>query len=104
MIFGNTIKKKKDIAYFFEHGVRLFATDSITDLNMISDAAPGSRVYFRLLMDGLGADRPLSEKMGCHPDLVRQLVKTVVRFGLEPYGISFHPVRSSVTWGSGRRR
>lgn len=91
MIFGNTIKKKKDIAYFFEHGVRLFATDSITDLNMISDAAPGSRVYFRLLMDGLGADRPLSKKMGCHPDLVRQLVKTAVRFGLEPYGISFHP-------------
>ena len=91
MTFGNTIKKKKDIAYFFEHGVRLFATDSLTDLSMISSAAPGSRVYFRLLADGSGADWPLSKKFGCHPDLIRMLVKTAVRFGLEPYGISFHP-------------
>jgi ornithine decarboxylase len=91
MTFGNTIKKKKDIAYFFERGVRLFATDSLTDLSMISSAAPGSRVYFRLLADGSGADWPLSKKFGCHPDLIRMLVKTAVRFGLEPYGISFHP-------------
>ncbi len=89
--FGNTTKKKKDIAYFFERGVRLYATDSLSDLNMISDAAPGSMVYFRLLTDGLGADKPLSKKSGCQPDLVRQLVKTAVRFGLVPYGISFHP-------------
>jgi ornithine decarboxylase len=89
--YGNTIKKKKDIAYFFDRGVRLFATDSMGDLNMISTAAPGSRVYFRLLTDGSGADWPLSKKIGCQPDLVRMLVKTAVRFGLEPYGISFHP-------------
>jgi ornithine decarboxylase len=91
MTFGNTIKKKKDVAYFFDRGVRLFATDSLADLNTISSAAPGSRVYFRLLTDGSGADWPLSKKFGCHPDLVRMLVKTAVRFGLEPYGISFHP-------------
>jgi ornithine decarboxylase len=91
MLFGNTVKKRRDIAYFFERGVRLFATDSLSDLNMISSAAPDSRVYFRLLTDGLGADRPMSKKMGCQPDLARQLVKTAVRFGLEPYGLSFHP-------------
>jgi ornithine decarboxylase len=89
--YGNTIKKAKDVAYFFEKGVRLYATDSMTDLNMISDAAPGSRVFFRLLTEGLGADWPLSKKFGCQPDLVRQLVKAAVRFGLEPYGLSFHP-------------
>jgi ornithine decarboxylase len=89
--FGNTIKKERDIAYFFEKGVRLYATDSMTDLNMISNAAPGSRVFFRLLTEGLGADWPLSKKFGCQPDLVRQLVKLSVRLGLEPYGISFHP-------------
>ena len=69
MTFGNTIKKKKDIAYFFERGVRLFATDSLADLNAISSAAPGSKVYFRLLTDGSGADWPLSKKFGCQPDL-----------------------------------
>jgi len=91
MSFGNTIKKEKDIAYFYEKGVRLFATDSITDLDKISRAAPGSKVFFRLLTEGLGADWPLSKKFGSHPDLVRQLIKTAIRFGLVPYGLSFHP-------------
>jgi len=52
---------------------------------------PGSKVFFRLLTEGLGADWPLSKKFGSHPDLARQLIKMAVRFGLEPYGISFHP-------------
>lgn len=91
MSFGNTIKKERDIAYFFEKGVRLFVTDSPSDLDKISRAAPGSKVFFRLLTEGLGADWPLSKKFGSHPDLARQLIKLSVRLGLEPYGISFHP-------------
>lgn len=91
MSFGNTIKKEKDIAYFYEKGVRLFVTDSIADIDKLSRAAPGSKVFFRLLTEGLGADWPLSKKFGSHPDLARQLMKTAMRFGLEPYGISFHP-------------
>jgi ornithine decarboxylase len=91
MSFGNTIKKEKDIAYFYEKGVRLYVTDSITDLEKISRAAPGSKVFFRLLTEGLGADWPLSKKFGSHPALARQLIKTEVRFGLLPYGISFPP-------------
>jgi ornithine decarboxylase len=89
--YGNTIKKRKDIGYCFDKGVRLFATDSAADLNAISDMAPGSRVTFRLLAEGRGADWPLSKKFGSHPDLIRQLIKLAVRLGLEPYGISFHP-------------
>jgi ornithine decarboxylase len=91
MSFGNTIKKEKDIAYFFDKGVRLFVTDSPSDLDKISRAAPGSKVFFRLLTEGLGADWPLSKKFGSHPDLARQLIKLSVRLGVIPYGISFHP-------------
>jgi ornithine decarboxylase len=91
MSFGNTIKKEKDIAYFYQKGVRLFVTDSPMDLDKISRAAPGSKVFFRLLTEGLGADWPLSKKFGSHPDLARQLIKMALRFGLVPYGISFHP-------------
>jgi len=91
MSFGNTIKKEKDIAYFYEKGIRLFVTDSLSDVDKLSRAAPGSKVFFRLLTEGLGADWPLSKKFGSHPDLARQLIKTAVRFGLVPYGISFHP-------------
>ncbi len=30
--FGNTIKKARDVRYFYEKGVRMFATDSEVDL------------------------------------------------------------------------
>ena len=40
--YENTIKK--DIAYFYEKGIRLFATDSKEDLKNIAKYAPKSRV------------------------------------------------------------
>src|SRR5690606_3567292 len=64
--YGNTIKKARDVRYFFEKGVRLFATDSEADLRNIAKEAPGSRVYVRILTEGtLTADWPLSRKFGC---------------------------------------
>ena len=33
--YGNTIKKAKDIKYFYDKGVRMFATDSKDDLKAI---------------------------------------------------------------------
>ena len=35
MSFGNTIKKARDIRYFYDKGVRLYATDSEADLRNI---------------------------------------------------------------------
>ena len=61
--FGNTIKKKRDIAYFYEKGVRVFATDSAEDIENIAEAAPGSKVFFRLITEGTGSDWPLSRKI-----------------------------------------
>ena len=90
MSFGNTIKKEKDIAYFYDKGVRLFATDSFEDVDKIARAAPGSRVFFRILTEGLGADWPLSRKFGCHPEMTRNLILHAKDLGLDPYGISFH--------------
>jgi ornithine decarboxylase len=90
MSFGNTIKKEKDIAYFYEKGVRLFATDSFEDVDKLARAAPKSKVFFRILTEGLGADWPLSRKFGCHPEMTRNLILHARDLGLEPYGISFH--------------
>ncbi len=89
--YGNTIKKSKDIAYFYERGVRLFATDSEADLHKIAEHAPGSRVYIRILTEGAeGADWPLSRKFGCNPDMAIELAVLANKLGLVPYGISFH--------------
>ncbi|AKB25327.1 Ornithine decarboxylase [Methanosarcina sp. MTP4] len=88
--YGNTIKKEKDIAYAFEKGVRLFATDSESDMKKLSKYAPGSRVFFRILTESDGADWPLSRKFGAHPDLIYKIIMKAEKLGLEPYGLSFH--------------
>lgn len=90
MSYGNTIKKGKDIRYFYEQGVRMFVTDSESDLLRIAENAPGSRVYFRLLTEGTGADWPLSRKFGAHPDLIYHLILKTPGLGLIPWGVSFH--------------
>ncbi|MBN2810645.1 type III PLP-dependent enzyme [Treponema zuelzerae] len=89
--YGNTIKKARDIAYFFEKGIRMFATDSKEDLKNIAKYAPGSKVYVRILVENsVTADWPLSRKFGCHPDMAYDLLVQARDAGLTPYGISFH--------------
>ncbi len=89
--YGNTIKKARDIEYFYSKGVRLFASDSKADLHNLASKAPGSRVYVRILVEGSdSADWPLSRKFGCHPDMAYNLLVEAKRLGLVPWGISFH--------------
>ena len=89
--YGNTIKKSRDIRYFYEKGVRMYATDSEADLRNIAKAAPGSKVYVRILTEGTQtADWPLSRKFGCQTDMAMDLLVMARDLGLEPYGVSFH--------------
>lgn len=89
--FGNTIKKIRDIRYFYDKGVRLFASDSEADLRNIAEAAPGAKVFVRILTEGSQtADWPLSRKFGCHVDMALELCVLARELGLVPYGISFH--------------
>ncbi len=102
--YGNTIKKRADIRYFYEKGVRLFATDSEPDLRNIGKEAPGSRVFCRVLTEGSEtADWPLSRKFGCHPDMAIDLLMLAKELGLKPAGVSFHvgsQQREIGTWDS----
>ncbi len=89
--YGNTIKKSKDIRYFYDKGVRMFATDSEADLRNIAKAAPGSKIYVRILTEGsYTADWPLSRKFGCQNDMAMDLLILARDLGLNPYGVSFH--------------
>ena len=67
--FGNTIKKERDIARAYALGVRLFAVDCEAEVEKIARAAPGSKVFCRILCDGAGAEWPLSRKFGCAPEM-----------------------------------
>ena len=88
--FGNTIKKERDIATAFALGVRLFAVDCEAEVEKIARAAPGSRVFCRLLVDNQGADWPLSRKFGCDEEMALEVLEQAKRHGLVPHGVSFH--------------
>jgi ornithine decarboxylase len=88
--FGNTIKKEKDIAFAHQSGLRMFAFDSAHELDKLARAAPGARVFCRILVTCEGADWPLSRKFGCAPEMAIDLLRKARDLRLDPYGVSFH--------------
>jgi ornithine decarboxylase len=88
--FGNTIKKERDIARAYERGVRLYAVDCEAEVEKIARAAPGSKVFCRILCDGEGAEWPLSRKFGCVPEMAPRVLEHAHRLGLVAHGVSFH--------------
>jgi ornithine decarboxylase len=88
--YGNTIKKKSDIAEAYARGVRLYAFDSEAELGKIAEAAPGSRVFCRILTSGANADWPLSRKFGCDVEMAKKLLIEAAKRDVVPYGVSFH--------------
>ncbi len=88
--FGNTIKKERDIARAHQLGISMFAVDCVEEVDKVSRAAPGARVFCRILTDGAGAEWPLSRKFGCDPDMATEVLLHAHALGLKAYGISFH--------------
>ncbi|BCJ89773.1 ornithine decarboxylase [Terrihabitans soli] len=88
--FGNTIKKERDIAAARALGIDLYAVDCIEEVEKIARAAPGARVFARILCDGAGAEWPLSRKFGCVPEMAVDVLEHAHRLGLTAYGVSFH--------------
>jgi ornithine decarboxylase len=88
--YGNTIKKERDIARAHALGVPLFAVDCQAEVEKIARAAPGARVFCRILCDGSGAEWPLSRKFGCEPEMAVDVLEHAHRLGLVAHGVSFH--------------
>ncbi len=88
--FGNTIKKERDVAAAFARGIRLYAVDSVEEVEKVSRAAPGARVFCRILCAGDGAEWPLSRKFGCEPEMALEVLQHAHHSGLDAHGISFH--------------
>ncbi|MCP4195624.1 MAG: type III PLP-dependent enzyme [Proteobacteria bacterium] len=88
--FGNTIKKERDIARAFGVGVRLFAVDSVAEVEKMARVAPGARIFCRILCEGTGAALPLSRKFGCASTMALKVLSVACDLGLEAFGVSFH--------------
>ncbi|RCL01691.1 MAG: ornithine decarboxylase [Candidatus Tokpelaia sp. JSC085] len=88
--YGNTIKKERDIVRAHALGVSLYAVDCIEEVEKIARAAPGTRIFCRVLTDGTGAAWPLSRKFGCDPEMAIDVLRHARKLDLESYGVSFH--------------
>ncbi|GAB4187654.1 MAG: ornithine/lysine decarboxylase [Thalassobaculales bacterium] len=88
--FGSTIKKQSDIARAHRLGVTMFAFDSEAELEKIAVAAPGARVFCRIITSNEGADWPLSKKFGCDLAMARALLLSARERNVVPHGVSFH--------------
>ena len=88
--YGNTIKKERDIARAHQLGVSLFAVDCVEEVEKVARAAPGARVFCRVLTDGEGAEWPLSRKFGCVPAMAIDVLVHANALGLVATGVSFH--------------
>src|ERR1700683_5174007 len=100
--FGNTIKKERDIARAYALGVRLFAVDCKAEVEKISRAAPGAKVFCRFLFGCAGAEWPLSRKFGCDAEMAVEVLDHAQRLGLGAHGVSFHvgsQQRRTAAWG-----
>jgi ornithine decarboxylase len=88
--YGNTIKKERDVASAHALGVSLFAVDCVEEVEKVARAAPGARVFCRVLTDGAGAEWPLSRKFGCVPAMAVDVLAHAQALGLVATGVSFH--------------
>ena len=90
LIYTNPVKRRADIGYAYERGVRRFVADAAGEIDKLAETAPGSAVLLRLATSGAGADWSLSGKFGCtDADLVPLLLRAQAR-GLDAAGVAFH--------------
>lgn len=82
--YTHPIKKSADIAYAWQHGVRLFAFDTLEELEKIAKNAPYSNILCRL---NLSHD---ASQIGCSITEAESLILKAKQLGLNPMGLSFH--------------
>lgn len=89
LVYSNPMKRRADIAYAFDAGVRTFVADSVDEIDKLADTAPGSAVLVRMRTSGAGSDWPLS-RFGAAPSLCVDLLEHAVDRGLDAAGVAFH--------------
>ncbi len=90
LIFADTVKDPKHIAYAFGIGLDDFTFDNPSEITQIARHAPGTNAHLRLAVSNHGSVAHLSEKFGAQPDDAVALLSAARDSGLVPRGISFH--------------
>lgn len=101
IISSNPVKSNTFIKGAYSAGVRLFAFDSYSEIEKLSEFAPNSKVYARISVSNEGSQWPLAKKFGVDIEDAVDLLARASEMHLEPYGITFHvgsQCTDPVTW------
>ena len=90
LIFADTVKDPKQIAYAYRIGLDDFTFDNLSEVGQLAREAPGSNVHLRIRVSNHGSVAHLSEKFGAPPEDAVALLQAARDVGLHPRGISFH--------------
>ncbi|MDQ7786317.1 MAG: type III PLP-dependent enzyme [Thermodesulfovibrionales bacterium] len=90
IISSNPVKSLKFLKMAASYGVRLFAFDSVDEVEKLVRYIPDSSVYVRLSVPNEGSEWPLSNKFGVELDEALALLCYAKEKGLKPVGITFH--------------
>ena len=83
-------KKKRTSPSPIRRACGCLPSTALYELEKLARAAPGARVFCRILVACEGAEWPLSRKFGCAPEMAVELLRRARELGLDPYGVSFH--------------
>ncbi len=90
LIFADTVKDPRQIAYAAGIGLDDFTFDNSSEITQIARHAPGANVHLRLVVADHGSVAHLSDKFGAQPEDAVSLLRQAKESGLVPRGISFH--------------
>ncbi|MBU8870564.1 MAG: type III PLP-dependent enzyme [Gemmatimonadales bacterium] len=90
LIFADTVKDPKQIAYAHSIGLDDFTFDNRSEITQIARHAPGSKVHLRIIVSNEGSVAHLSHKFGADLAEAVPLLLAAREQGLVPHGISFH--------------
>jgi len=90
LIFADTVKDPKHIAYAYGIGLDDFTYDNLSEIHQIARHAPGSYVHLRIAVSNEGSVAHLSKKFGARVEEAIPLLLAARDQGLKPRGISFH--------------
>ena len=90
LIFADTVKDPKHIAYASSVGLDDFTYDNMSEIRQIARHAPGSNVHVRIAVSNEGSVAHLSKKFGARVEEAVPLLLAARDQGLRPRGVSFH--------------
>ena len=90
LIFADTVKDPKQIAFAHSIGLDDFTFDNRSEIKQIARHAPGAKVHLRIIVSNQGSVAHLSHKFGAEIAEAIPLLLAARDEGLHPRGISFH--------------